>query len=118
VSTGGTPPPPPSTRLQLARVALDAALTVAGVVGTARALESATATARDRVPGVVVVALKDGRYDVTLHVIAEVVPLHDLADRIRERVVRAATVAGLGPALGPVTVVFEDVVAGEARADR
>ena len=115
--TGGTTPPA-STRLQLAGLALDAALTVAGVVGAAGALESATATARDRVPGVVVVALKDGRYDVTLHLIAEVVPLHDLADRIRERVIRAATIAGLDPALGPVTVVFEDVVAGEARAER
>jgi hypothetical protein len=117
VRTGGTTPPP-STRLQLARLAFDAALTVAGVVGAAGALESATATARDRVPGVVVAALKDGRYDVTLHLIAEVVPLHDLADRIRERVVRAATVAGLDPALGPVNVVFDDVVAGEGERGR
>ncbi|MEJ7567362.1 MAG: hypothetical protein WKF41_03770 [Gaiellaceae bacterium] len=115
--TGGTTPRP-STRLQLARVALDAALTVAGVVGPVGALESATATARDRVPGVLVVALNDRRYDVSLHLIAAVVPLHDLADRIRERVVRAATAAGLARALGPVNVVFEDVVAGEARAGR
>lgn len=63
----------------------------------------------ERIPGVVVAALGDGRHAVTLHLIAEPVPLHPLADSVRAAVERAAAAGSLSAALGPVDVAFEDI---------
>lgn len=103
---------PPSARVRLARLALDAALAVDGVVrsdpGPLRV--RITAEGQDRVPGVVSAALADGRYEVSLYLVTLMVPLHPLADRIRSRVARAASQAGLDDLLGPIDIAFEDLV--------
>jgi hypothetical protein len=77
-----------SERIRLARVALAAALSVPGV---ARAdggpLRAHRTPVGDSVPlvGVVCAAAADGGYAVSLRLIAGLVPLPALADRITER---------------------------------
>ena len=53
-------------------------------------------------------ALPDG-WVVSTNLVARVVPLHPLAERIRARIERGAARAGLEHALGPIDIVFEDV---------
>ena len=103
---------PPSERVQLARLALDAALGVDGVVSVhAGPLETwVTADREERLPGVLVTAVAGGGYGVELHLVTSVVPLLPLADRVRSEVERAASSAGLADVLGPVDVAIEDVV--------
>lgn len=115
--TGASQPPrpgsaAPSVRVQLARLALDAALGVDGVVSShaGRLGTRVTADRGERLPGVLATALAGGGYGVELHLVTEVVPLHQLADRVRWRVARAASSAGLADVLGPVDVTIEDVV--------
>jgi hypothetical protein len=102
----------PSERAQLARLALDAALRVDGVVSshTGPTGMRVTSDRGERLPGVLVTALPTGEYGVELHLVTDVVPLHELADRVRSRVARAASSAGLAHVLGPVDVTIEDVV--------
>jgi hypothetical protein len=102
----------PSERVQLARLALDAALGVDGVVSShAGPLGTrVTADREERLPGVLATALAGGGYGVELHLVTEVVPLPPLADRVRSRVERAASSAGLADVLGPVDITIEDVV--------
>lgn len=108
----GAPERAPSPRMQLARVALEAALAVKGVAGahSGPVALRATVEGRERVAGVVVVAAGDGRYGVELHLVTELVPLQPLAERVRKRVERAASTAGLRDALGAVDITFEDLV--------
>jgi hypothetical protein len=105
-------PAAPSERVQLARAALEAALGVSGVVSAdaGRLGLRVTADGDERLPGVLVTARAGGGYGVELHLVTEAVPLRPLADRIRERVERAAAGAGLADALAYVDVAFEDVV--------
>ena len=70
-----------------------------------------TASANLRVDGVVCVALPDGRYQVSIHLVAAMVPLPPLADAVRARVERDAALAGLADRLGRVDVAVEDVQA-------
>ncbi len=102
----------PSERVRLARLALDAALGVDGVVSShAGPLGTrVTVDREERLPGVVATALAGGGYGVELHLVTEVVPLHPLADRVRSRVVQAASAVGLDGALGPVDITIADVV--------
>jgi hypothetical protein len=102
----------PSERAQLARLALDAALGVEGVVSShAGPLGTQVTAHRDeRLPGVLATALAGGGYGVELHLVTEVVPLPQLADLVRSRVERAASSAGLADVLGPVDITIEDVV--------
>lgn len=112
--SGGAPPErAPSPRLQLARLSLEAALAVRGVVGahSGPVALRATVEGRERVAGVVVAAIGGGRFSVELHLVGGLVPLHPLAERVRDRVERAAAKAGLRDALGPVDITFEDVLA-------
>ncbi len=102
--------PVASERVKLARLALTLALAVDGVVradpgslGTRVTLDGA-----DRLV-VTAAALSEGCYGITLHLVARVVPLRPLADRIRARIERGAARAGLEQALGPIDIVFEDV---------
>lgn len=102
----------PSERAQLARVALTAALGVDGVVSS-HAGPGGTRVTEDRgerLPGVLATALAGGGYGIELHLVTEVVPLFPLAERVRSRVERAASSAGLAHVLGPVDVTIEDVV--------
>jgi len=100
-----------STRVLIARLALDAALALDGVAGPEAGPGRVwtTPAGSERLDGVVVTAVPGGRYGVTLHLVCELVPLHPLADRIRERLARAVTATGLEEALGPVDIAFEDV---------
>ncbi len=114
--TGSQPPRPdsaaPSERVLLARLALDAARDVPGVISAdaGRFGTRVTADREERLPGVLATALADGGYAVELYLVCEAVPLHPLAERIRERVERAAASAGLAAALRYVDVAIEDVV--------
>lgn len=123
----GTPPAPSaaqspepglgeSPRAQLARLALDAALALDGVAGAEAgpARVWTTPTGGERLDGVVATAVPGGRYGVALHLVCELVPLHPLADRIRERLARSVSAAGLEGALGPVDIAFEDVASEAA----
>ncbi len=111
-AAGATPTAPvASDRVELARLALTQALAVDGVVradpgplGTRVTLDGA-----ERLAGVTAAALSDGCYAITLHLVARVVPLRPLADRIRTRIERGAARAGLDQALGPIDIVFGDV---------
>lgn len=59
--------------------------------------------------GVFAVAEPGGRYDVTVAIVADIVPLLPLADRLRAQILRAAEAAGLGDELGRVEVRVDDV---------
>jgi len=59
--------------------------------------------------GVSCVVEPGGRYEVTVRVVAEPVPMPALADGLRERVVDAARAAGLDDELGSVTVIVGDL---------
>ena len=100
----------PSTAARLARQAREATLGVDGVAATSAGPVGLRGTP-DRgevVAGVVATALREG-YELSLYLVAEVVPLHALADRVREAV-RARVAAELPDVtLGPVSVAFEDV---------
>ena len=115
---GSGPPATPSTRVRLARIARDVALATEGVAdATAGRLGlHVTAAGLERLPGVVVTSLPNGRYGVELHLVGRAVPLHPLGDVIREQIRTAASAAGLETALGPVDITFEDLEE-EAAAD-
>jgi hypothetical protein len=102
-----------SVRLRLAAVARAAALATRGVVGldSGRTARRMTASAGLRVDGVVCMALPDGRYQVSVHLVAAMVALRPLADAVRARVERDAALAGLADRLGRVDVAVEDVQA-------
>ena len=57
-----------------------------------------------------------GRYDVDLHLVARLVPLPHLAERVRSRVTKAVQRAGLAERLGPVSIRFEDLAVAEELA--
>lgn len=63
----------------------------------------------ERITGVAVAAAGEGTYDVSLHLVAGLIPLQGLADAIRRRVGRAAKAAGLDPMLGRIDIRFEDI---------
>jgi len=109
---------PATDRLRLAEVALAAALKVDGLVAPRAALAGGGSTQGSgrRVDGVSVVAGAEERFDVSLHLVTRMVPLHPLADRVRERVSGAAGRAGLGDRLGPVGVRIEDLAETPAGA--
>ena len=118
VSSPADVPASASVRLRLAVIARAAALATRGVVGldAGRAGLRMTASEGLRVDGVVCAALSDGRYQLSVHLVAEVVALRPLADAVRARVERDVAIAGLADRLGPVDVAVEDIqVRTEAR---
>lgn len=108
--------PEVTTRMRLARAALEAALSVDGVIrpDTGPADLLASHGGGERVPGAVASAGARGRVDVDLHLVVRAVPLEELAQRIRALVRHRADAASLGAALGAVNVRFADV---ETEAD-
>jgi hypothetical protein len=116
-SSGGSRADPAleSVRLQVARVALEAALTVDGVIsGSSGPLGlHVTRSGNERLVGVVCMADASGGYAVALHLVVGVVPLDRLAERIRSRVRARIAAAGLGDELAQLDIVFEDIVTGE-----
>lgn len=106
------PTAPGSIRVQLAELALDAALAVPGVVGAdagPRGLH-ATASGTTVVQGVRVAAESGGRYTVDLGLRARLVALPALGDAVRERLERSILRAGLSERVGAVGITFHDVV--------
>ncbi|MGN6168296.1 MAG: hypothetical protein ACTHQQ_09015 [Solirubrobacteraceae bacterium] len=103
--------------MRLAKVVLDAALSVDGVWAVELSKQFAGAVTVDGtpLPGVTVIALPGGRYELGLALVAEPVALHALADRVRERVIDSAGAAHLGEHLGPINVVFTDIVPAASR---
>jgi hypothetical protein len=119
VSSSAEVPASASVRLRLAALARAAALATRGVVGldAGPAGMRTTASAGLRVDGVVCAALSDGRYHVSVHLVAGMVALRPLADAVRRRVERDVAIVGLADRLGPVDIAVEDVEVGtEARS--
>ena len=116
----GSPPAaslekPPSRAAALARLTLDAARSIDGVVdATSGRGRWVTPDRNGVVPGAIAVVRADGRFDVELHLVAGLVPLHPLGERIRDRIDKDARKAGVSELVGPVHIAFEDV--GEASA--
>ncbi|MCA1700871.1 MAG: hypothetical protein LC790_18990 [Actinobacteria bacterium] len=98
-------------RLRLAALARAAALGTPGVLGldAGRAAMRMTASEGLRVDGVMCAALPDGRYQLSVHLVAAMVALRPLAVAVRTRVERDVAIAGLADRLGPVDVAVEDV---------
>lgn len=108
--------PPGSRRLDVAEVALEAALGLPDVLDGDGGTDGlrVTAMAPGRVlRGVSAIAQPDGRYCVDLRLVAGLVPLFELGDEVRRRVLRAAAEAGLGDHIGDINVEFSSVATGE-----
>ncbi len=100
-----------SARMRLARLSLDAALAVDGVLAVdagSRGMH-VTAGGASVMRGVRVAAEPGGRYSVDLGLRARMVALPALAEAVRERIARRARLAGAGDQLGAIDVTFHDV---------
>ena len=103
-----------SPRVELARVALAAALGVDGVVA-GNAGEAGILVTQDgarRLPGVVATAEGGGCYGVELYLTAALVPLHELGERVAEQVRKDVGDAGLAERLGALHVTIADIEGG------
>lgn len=104
---------PATERVRLARLAAEAVVGTDGVTATAgpsgrwRTLDGERA-----IPGVVAIAVPEGRIEIALHLDAlwPPEPFEALAASVRDRLRRAADMAGLDDRLGPVEVAFHDVL--------
>jgi hypothetical protein len=99
-----------SDRVRLARAARQAALTVRGVRGVdagPAGLFFTGAGDGERLDGVTCIAAPDGGYEVSLRLVAGLVALYPLGERVRAAVVRVASFAGIS--LADVSVHFADV---------
>lgn len=116
VPTVGPPIGDVSDRVRLARTALRAATSLRDVVrGEAGGppLPRVTLDRGEQLDGVLAVAEAGGRYGIALRLVAGLVPLHPLADRIRTEVRRAAARAGLSASLGRIDIEFVAVLTAE-----
>lgn len=79
-----------SERVRLARLAREATLRVAGVVGTDTGPDGMfiTVGGGERLEGVLCVATKDGGYEVTLRLVCQLVPLLALSEQVQAAVMR------------------------------
>ena len=103
-----------SPRVELARVALVAALAVDGVVA-GNAGDAGIWVTQDgtrRLPGVVATAERGGRYSVELYLTAALVPLHALGERVTGQVRKDVVDAGLADRLGALHVTIADIEVG------
>ena len=105
-----------AARPRLARLTLEAASSLQGVVATDAGPHGLYVT--DDPPagvlrGVLVVAQADGRYSVDVRLVAELVPLPALGARVRNAVHKRAEREGLSQQLGTVAVQFARVVSAE-----
>jgi hypothetical protein len=105
-----------SERVRLARAARQAALAVRGVramdAGSAGAFVTGTVDG-ERLSGVTCIAVPDGGYEVSLCLVAGLVELHPLGQRVQAAVARVASFAGIP--LAGVSVHFADLAADEPR---
>jgi hypothetical protein len=103
-----------SDRVRLARAARQAALTIRGV----RAMDGGPAGMfmtgagdGERLEGVTCIAAPGGGYEVSLRLVADLVTLYPLGERVRAAVIRVADFAGIRPVT--VSVHFADVAGKE-----
>ena len=108
---------PVSPRVELARVALVAAIAVDGVVAgnPGRAGAYVTQDGERKLEGVVVAAERGGRYSVDLYLTARLVQLQELGEGVAERVRKAVDDAGMAERLGALHVTIADVEGEGAR---
>jgi uncharacterized alkaline shock family protein YloU len=103
---------PASPRVRLARAALAAALALPDVAGTdsGPGASHVTRDGGNTLEGVTAAATPDGRFDVSLTIVASYGPsLDGAAERVREAVAAAAAREGLTARLGHVAVHVADV---------
>jgi len=96
-----------SDRVRLARAARQAALAVRGVRAMDAGFSGTFMTGGgdgERLYGVTCIAVPEGGYEVSLRLVAGLVALHPLGERVRSAVVRVASFAGIE--LADVTVHF------------
>jgi hypothetical protein len=101
-----------SERVRLARAALTAAFGVPGVLGADAGANETVVTETgtgDRLAGVTCVAASPDGYDVSLRLVAGLVALYPLGERIRTAVMRSATLTGV--TVQTVGVHFADLTA-------
>jgi len=105
-----------SPRVRVGRAALQAALEVPGVLGSDSGPSGARVTA-DPVSGpligVLATAQSNGRYAVDLSLVADMVPLPALAEKVRAHVRKRVDGEQLGTVLGAVNVEFASIVTAE-----
>ena len=97
-SSFGGPPQVESERVRLARAARQAALLVGGVRGLDGGPGGLFMTAAgdgERLVGVTCIAAAEGGFEVSVRVVAGLVPLHGLGERVRAAVLRVARFAGI-----------------------
>ena len=105
----------PSDRVRLTRSPRDAALRVPGVLATDAGPMGLylTAAGGERFEGIICAAANDGGYDISLRLIAGLVPLPELSDRIVAAITQAAV--RIGVSCSSVSIHFADLlVVGEA----
>ena len=108
-----------SVRVRVARAALEASLQTPGVVGSdpgPRRLRVTADPPTGPLIGVSATAQADGRYAVDLSLVADMVPLHELAEQVRERVRKRARGEQLEEVVGSINVDFAYVVTREELA--
>jgi hypothetical protein len=103
-------PQRPSDRVRLTRAARDAALQVPGVVGTDTGPTGVylTAAAGERFEGIICAAADDGGYDISVRLIAGLVSLPDLSERIAAAISRAALRVGVP--CSSISIHFADLL--------
>ncbi len=119
-ATPVTEDPLRSPRIELARVALEAALALPGVIaGNAgeRGIYM-TRSAETQLTGVLAVAEPGDRYSVELYLTAALVPLPQLGEQVREAVSSAAQRTGMRGQLGELTITFLDLEPRETGGNR
>jgi hypothetical protein len=106
--------PAPSTRVTLAELARDVALTTPGVVELDAGVggRHATVGAGRRVPGITCAAAPGGGFDLGLRIVCSLEPLPAIADWLRQEIAIAAGRAGILVARIEIDIV--DIVVPEA----
>jgi len=103
-------PARPSDRVRLTRAARDAALRVPGVVATDTGPMGLylTTAGVERLEGIICAATNDGGYDISVRLIADLVPLPALSGAVAAAIERAAEWVGVP--CSSVSVHFADVL--------
>jgi hypothetical protein len=103
-------PSGPSARVRLTRAAREAALRVPGVASTDTGPMGLYVTAADgeRLEGIICAASNDGGYDISVRLIAGVVSLPELSERITAAITRAA--ARVDVPCSSVSIHFADLL--------
>jgi hypothetical protein len=107
-------PSGPSDRVRLTRAAREATLRVPGVVATDTGPMGlyVTVTGGEKIEGIICAAATGGGYDISIRVIAGLVPLNPLSERITAAITAAA--ARVRVPCSSVSIHFADLLAAGA----